>query len=460
MAKCDLSIELDDPSGVVGGGGKISGVVRVLATADVQCSGLEVNSVWKTHGRGNVATGTAGSSTLFEGKWQAGDQNEYRFELPVANWPPTYHGFHLNVDHYVEARAKVPWSFDPKASVAFVMQPTCGAEGLPEAKAAQVNKIVAWIITITVLSVFAGVGFAVLRNFGVFGYVFMLVPVAGVVYWLVRKVLPQWVLGAVECSLASDVVAPGDAVTGELVVEPRKNVSIGAVSINLTAAERCVSGSGSNQTTHRHTVFDESISLGDATTFRAGQTYRFPISFSLPADAAYTISLTNNELMWTADARIDIPRWPDWTKSMRIRVVPTGKPIERASESSGPTNVIPPEPEPSGGEITFAETARHVFAVRDDRSQVEMLVEAVTGMAFDIEAEIERRLLYAGDEDPHVYKNGFAVWAKVPDPPLPLVLYVPHDLGDEFEQAGRGLWRGKGSIVGWDSLHGRLQIKL
>ncbi|MGB7327718.1 MAG: hypothetical protein WBD31_22765, partial [Rubripirellula sp.] len=59
-----------------------------------------------------------------------------------------------------------------------------------------------------------------------------------------------------------------------------------------------------------------------------------------------------------------------------------------------------------------------------------------------------------------VYKVGFAVWARYPEPPLPLVLYVPHHLGDEFEQSGRGLWRGRGTIVGWDGLHGRLQIKL
>ena len=41
-----------------------------------------------------------------------------------------------------------------------------------------------------------------------------------------------------------------------------------------------------------------------------------------------------------------------------------------------------------------------------------------------------------------------------------MVLYVPHELADEFEQLGRDAWRGRGTIVGWDSLHGRLQVKL
>ena len=111
-------------------------------------------------------------------------------------------------------------------------------------------------------------------------------------------------------------------------------------------------------------------------------------------------------------------------------------------------------------QITFSETAHHVWSVREDRSQVEGLAEAITGLSFDLEAEIERRLLYAGEDDPHVFKDGYAVWARYPDPPLPLVLYVPHELADEFEQIGRDVWRGRGTIVGWDALHGRLQIKL
>ena len=31
-----------------------------------------------------------------------------------------------------------------------------------------------------------------------------------------------------------------------------------------------------------------------------------------------------------------------------------------------------------------------------------------------------------------------------------MVLYVPHELADEFEQTGRELWHGRGTIVGWD----------
>ena len=121
MAKCDLSIELDDPKSVHPGGGKITGVVRVDVDKNVSTKGLIVSSGWETHGRGNVASGEFDSKTLFTGDWHAGDKLEYRFELPIGDWPPSYHGNYLNIDHCVKVRAKIPWGFDPKATQVFLM---------------------------------------------------------------------------------------------------------------------------------------------------------------------------------------------------------------------------------------------------------------------------------------------------------------------------------------------------
>ncbi|TWU57207.1 sporulation protein [Rubripirellula reticaptiva] len=468
MSKCDLSIELDHPNAIIDGGSKITGVVRARTNADVNCKSLEVKSVWKTHGRGNVATGQAGSITLFEGQWQAGENNEYRFELPVANWPPTYHGFHLNIDHSVEARVKVPWAFDPKASASFVMRPTNDLGATAAKKTLVVNGKLMQIIGLFIGVIFVVIGSAVARNFGVFGLIFLLVPIGLLVLWIVKHVMPKWVLGEVECELASSTCRPGETVTGEIVVRPRKNVSINGITAELRGREQCISGSGSNQKTHVHVFYEDPKTLTETTTLTGGQANRFPIEITLPADAAVTVSLNHNELIWSTNLRIDIPRWPDWTKELPITVMPSEKrnrdsvtsPSTVKTETPGPTQTAATASAANEGEITFAETARHLMAVRDDRQQVEMLAEAVTGMSFDIEAEVERRLLYAGDDDPHVYKDGFAVWARYSEPSLPLVLYVPHHLGDEFEQSGRGLWRGRGTIVGWDGLHGRLQIKL
>lgn len=493
MAKCDLSIELDRPDATYGGGGTITGVVRVEADADVKCTGLEVQTGWRTHGRGNIASGTAGVTTLFSGNWTAGETVEYRFELPVAHWPPTYHGHYLNVDHFVDARAKIPWGFDPKASAPFLMRPTCKGEAAAVPKATtQMSGVVGAIVGFMVI------GFAIaflvgLAVAGPFSLIFLLFPLAGAVYWFFRKFLPRWVLGEVVGSFPVEMISPGELAQGELTIQPKKSVSINGITLLFQAREQCVSGSGSNRKTHRHTLFEKTEVLQGATTLKAGVLHRFPMSLTLPGDAPYSLDLDDNDLIWSATLRVDIPRWPDWVNEIPLTVVPTGKaPADDGSPGrpgaasvSTPRGTVasrdagdlkgtqweeqgsrdPAEAESVAQEsaeegVTFAETVSHLWSFREQRDQIGMLVEAVTGLTFNLEAVVERRLLYSGDDDPHVYPDGYAVWAHFPEPPLPMVLYVPHELADEFEQIGRDVWRGRGMIVGWDKRHARLQVKL
>jgi SpoOM protein len=446
MAKCDLSIELDDPQAVYPGGGTIKGVVRVTVDANVKCSGLVVTSNWKTHGRGNVASEEFGEVTLFAGEWRAGEKSEYRFELPIGNWPPSYHGHYLNIDHYIDARVKIPWAFDPKASHPFQMRPTCGVEGVTSpTRVVQANVFVKFIFVIVLMGMLIG-GLAVIALAGVVGLFFLLLPLGGFGYWFLRHFLPKYALGDVQCDFGSAQASPGESVTGELLIRPRKAISIGGVSLSFEAREECVSGSGSSRTTHRHTLFEQSHVLQGAIQLTPGNEHRFPFQVELPQDAPYSVDLDDNDLIWSATLRVDIPRWPDWVK------VALPRPTQ-------PTPLVSAPPV-SSAEITFQETAQHLDAVRGNRQQLEALVEAVSGLTFDIEAIVERRLLYSGEDDPHLYQGGYAVWAHFPDPELPLVLYVPRDWGDEFEQMNQGICRGRGTVVGWDHLHDRLQVKL
>ncbi len=460
MAKCDLTIELDDPDRLYAGGETISGVVRVQVDADVNCNGLEVKSVWRTHGRGNVATGDCDSATLYTGRWTAGESAEYRFELAIADWPPSYHGHYLNVDHYIDARAKIPWGLDPKASALFTMRPACGPEDAKVLrKVTEIPGIVGCLIGIAVIGFFIPFVF-MLASLGSFAFLFALVPLIGGVFWFLRWFLPKYLLGEVNYRIGAEHAVPGDSVDGELIIRPRKNVSINGITLTFQAREQCVSGSGSNRTTHKHVLFEREEILQEATTLSAGQEHQFPFSVALPADAPYSIDLDDNDLIWSTICRVDIPRWPDWKQELPLSVVPSGQP---AAEQPGVAAAAPleaPALEPSSTELTFDETAGHLWSLRNDRSQRAALVEAVTGLSFEIAAIVERRLLYSGDDDPHVYQDGYAVWAHYPDPQIPLVLYVPHDLADEFEQLDAGQWRGRGTVVGWDSLHERLQVKI
>ncbi len=481
MAKCDLSIELDDPNGIHHGGGKITGTVHVNATGDVRCKALEVKSIWRTHGRGNVDQGVIDRATVFQGEWVANERQSYRFELKIGDWPPTYHGNYLSVDHYVEATADIPWAFDPKTRRSFSMSPTCGPDGATAQRETAGSALAGKIFGSVFIVVFVGI--FLLTPVGWIGLPFLFLISFGI--WLFRSFLPKRALGTVECSLTEDNVHPGGKLSGTLQFTPRKALKINGVTMNFHATEKCVSGSGSNRKTHTHSVFKKTEILEPQTTLPANQSCKYDFEIDVPDDTPYSMDLKDNDLIVGVDLRIDIPRWPDWTRKFPLLVVPSAEPIDAqllggtnqptANElqfdgASGREMPLPSTPADSlappvgstqlPNELTFTETASHLWPLRNDRDQIEVLVDAVTGLTFMLEAIVERRLLYSGDDDPHVYPDGYAVWAHFIDPPLPMVLYVPHDLADEFEAIGRDPWKGKGTVVGWDHQHRRLQVKL
>ena len=306
-------------------------------------------------------------------------------------------------------------------------------------------------------------GFAVVASFKWLAIPLAIAPLAAVGYWFVRKWLPKYILGEVYCEITEPHVRAGDRLRGELVLTPRRSVAINGITLKIEAREQVISGSGSNQTTHRHLFFERTLDLVETTTLKAGETVGHAIDFQVPDDAPYSLDLPANRLIWNVNLRIDIPKWPDWTKSIDFFVIPSGD--VAASETTAPAadavQLSESQPvESLGGGVTFDETINLLWLVRGDRQQRGQLVEAVTGMTFPVTAIIERRLLYGGDNDSNVFPDGHSVWARFPDPELPLVLFVPHDMGDEFEQMGSQKWTGRATVVGWDNDHGRLQLSL
>src|SRR6056297_940080 len=461
MPKCNLSIQLDEPDRVYTTGEKVKGVVRVDVDADVNCNGLGIKSGWKTHGRGNVSSGESETITAFSGTWKAGQQAEYPFALAVNDWPPTYHGHYLNVDHGIDARAKIPWGFDPKASAAYQVRISHAPETLSAAPQPPSIGAIGGCLTGLIVSAVVGV-VATLFVMNLVFTIFVFVALAAVgILLVVRYVMPKMVLGDVSLELDSDRVHPGETLKGRLSMSPRKSAQINAITAELHGEEYCVSGSGSNRKTHRHELFKATETLQSSLRLQPGRDQSIALKIQIPATEAYSFDLGDNEIRWTAKVRIDIPRWPDWYQTIKLSVVPAADTADDHSAVVGnAAGTASPMAEDAAADITFAETAEHLFALRGDRDRVEVLTAAVTGLTFPIEAFVERRLLYAGDDAAHLDKDGYAVWAHYTEPALPMVLYVPRDMADDFEQVGRDLWRGSGTIVGWDSEHRRLQIKL
>ena len=208
MAACNLTIQLDEPKKIRVGGEVVSGTVTVRCDKAVTCKGLEVATRWSTHGQGNIDSGVGEETIAFQGAWQAGQEYKYPFKLKAADWPPTYYGTFINVSHSVDARAKLAWATDPKASAEFpVVVTTSPADVQPSRK--QVASGCGWI-GIIIFVIFA-ILFAV-----AFWWLIPIIAMVVAAAWFFKSFLPKQLTGSIETKLEPRRVKPGDVVRGHL----------------------------------------------------------------------------------------------------------------------------------------------------------------------------------------------------------------------------------------------------
>ncbi|MEM6363665.1 MAG: sporulation protein [Planctomycetota bacterium] len=487
MAKCDLRIELDDidpQQHVFTGDETVRGRVWVQTSAPVQCRGLKVATRYRTHGRGNVQTGDADSKIVFSGQWDEGQTLSYPFELTVGRWPPTYHGHYLNVDHFVEADADIPWAFDPKASCQIFLRPVTSSSSKPPAPKKQASSKG----MIAVIGSFLIVALTVVLIVGALIPILILSVVVGLpvgLFALFLKTAPKRVLGETTLVWDADRKSPGDTIDGTIKVTPRKPAKILGVSLQLKGTEKVISGSGSNRTTHRHDFFDQTIPLAPESTLAAGQTHRFPISFALPDDLPYSITLKDNELLYTLEARIGIARWPDWKQKAMPEILPLPSQDEGQSRRSDQT--VPavrdrdyvvsnassvtaaadqsfaetPIEDSSNASVSFAEVMRLVQLAGNDVDQIDTILAALAEITLPATFDADRRLLYAGDEAQFLRGDEHAWWglSRHTNPPVRLTIYVDGATSHSWTTDQRENVSGDVVFVGYDSKDDRVRLR-
>ncbi|HID74651.1 MAG TPA: hypothetical protein EYP56_01490, partial [Planctomycetaceae bacterium] len=323
MSKCDLEIFFDRRDRTYRPGDLVRGTVSVEVNKDVHCDGLVLETYWQTHGRGNTATGSKPSMVLFRGDWAAGTRHEYPFQFTAPDGPPTYHGHYLNIDHYVHVRAQIPWALDPKCKEDYLLLPGSRPYGnLPQSDKPR---------NLTALAGTLGVPLGVLIL--IVGLLFfpcglLLVPVALIAIFLgLRKKLAEKKLGRVELQCKAPTVSPGGAVPLRLRFTPRKRCRLNGITAKLTAVERCVSGSGTNRTTHVHRLYQKTMALVDECQLAAKEPVEAEVAVPIPETAAYSFSAPDNELRWELEVRIDIPLWPDWVDKRTLIVRPVAEAV-------------------------------------------------------------------------------------------------------------------------------------
>jgi hypothetical protein len=378
-----LTVALDDPGRPCIGGEKVRGSVVVRADQAVTCRGLEVTSCWATHGSGNIDRGEIDHATLFQGAWDEGREYRYPFELDTAAWPPTYYGRLLNVGQFVEARAKLSWATDPKATVEIPVVVTAAPDNLTPVTKSRSPSVLGWVVGL-VLGLLLLVPLLMLLGMMIV-FVLPLLAIGGAVTWFVWSYLPSRLTGRVECEVAPLRVAAGGTINVSLKFTPRRSLTINGITWKVTATERCEAGSGSNRKTHTHIAFQHSRRLAEPGLLEAGlqkvYAFEFPVSLTAPP----SLKFNDNELRWDAEVRIDMPGWPDWVKAFKLAVAPAANLPERS-----PTVAENPPPTPSPrSDLTFDEVAKLIVALAADPGRRRLVVEKISGQSFDITLDLD-----------------------------------------------------------------------
>jgi hypothetical protein len=350
MSRCSLSIEVDRLDRVYRIGDAITAKVRVDVDKAVTCDGLELALTWHTHGRGNRDQEKVDSIIAFRGEWQPGTY-EYSHTFSLNSRPLTYHGDLVNIDWYIKASADIPWAIDPREELDFVLlrnerEYHDTADSVVEAeldrfgrvqvantRTTHVNTydlstpqgmlISAVIVGVFLLIASLFVGFSIYNDLNIpgllFGTAFLFIT-ARIAWMLSKNFFASKKFSSIDFMIEQDVLSPGARCDAILTFIPKEDIDIEGMSAKIKAKESATSGSGTNRTTHTETIYEHPIAIRHSPRARKGIEVEERMTIMIPNDAAPSFRSSNNSVTWSVEAEIEIPKWPDWKKSINLTI--------------------------------------------------------------------------------------------------------------------------------------------
>ncbi len=488
MSKCDIQITFDKPDRTYRGGDTVTGEVHIKVNKDIRCNGILLTYYWKTHGRGNTDSGEKHEYRLSEMvPLQSGEELLLPFEIQAETWPLTYRGHYINVDHYVKVAVDVPWAIDPKHEEEFILlagQRPAEITGDRseviefEQKKAEVNGFAKGCLYafLAIIVVMFSVAFVFLIP------VFLL---AGGIYWAWKKAIASRV-GNVEFTVPHVVVASGEQIPVALNFTPKKSFMINGITAKLVAEESATSGSGTNATTHRHTLHEETQILMPAGVLQGGIPVSESFQVTLPPIDAWSLKASSNTVSWRIETRIDIPRFPDWKKKTDLQMVPlefldsdTGTVKHDSSGNTSPdmthdkwstsdaTDLYANDDSSENRSVAGGEDVSPLLALVDEIKQAgrfgnerSEIVSAAAGHTYRIEIDIDRistTFGFSGNSRPH--RNGKTIIGTLSGTDQEVELFTVDSNNASVDRLSRGhSYQTRANVHTWDSLYDRLVL--
>ena len=216
----------------------------------------------------------------------------------------------------------------------------------------------------------------------------------------------------------------------------------------------------------------------------AGELISEEFSFAFPTTDAYSLELSDNKIHWTAEVRIDIPAFPDWSKTHPLQVIPatflkhvSNTPLQTSAvgdSSSTRTSTaavavpmvasVPSESDsyeaPEVSTDLFQLVQAIAAAPRHGNGRAE-IVERADGQIFDAVILVDRvtSLMGASASDPR-YEYGKSVTGTVDGTDQAIQIVTPESQNNEIDDLRRGdIWQTQILLVDWDSLYNRVNAR-
>ncbi|MDZ7292827.1 MAG: hypothetical protein ONB44_22905 [candidate division KSB1 bacterium] len=339
MSKCELSVVFDQPERMYKLGEPISGKVQVLPNTDFACRKITLVVGWRTHGRGNHASGGDDEMILAaEEKFRADEVKEFPFQFAARRGPLSYHGTYLNVEWYLRAQMDIPVAADVIKEEKFLLVPgetseeiLLGSEEQVQAEeSAETTRAFRERMTMAkILAVpFVVIGIIMIYTAGTHPLALAIsLAVTGFGAWqlfiMLRNKLAQQKLGKVEVEIEPKRVHAGKQVECKFLFRSQDLQRLNKITATLKGVERVASGSGDLKRTYTHTVYEATIEQTNASAVAAGNNKMLiNLPLQIPSTAPTTFYAPDNALVWSIRVQIDVPDWPDWVQEFPITVIP------------------------------------------------------------------------------------------------------------------------------------------
>ena len=339
----------------------ISGKVVLEADHDTTYSKVWITYQWRTHGRGNRDGGSEEKLTLAEEKtfFRAGECKEFPFHFIAPNGPVTYHGYLLNVDWYLTARAlSGPFGFfkseedfllqagDPTGAVVLGIK-DIPREELPDHPTGRSLASHGWLggNANTVRS--RGLGPKVVSWLGwLLAVLFVLISAILLEesfdwdsFWAFSVSIAALALlmGGVQALFANAYrrklklgevwvkptsVYGGSEVKCHLDLVAKRGFHLRSIKASISIHERITMTAGTATETKIHVLDEKTYSRPFNEDVTEGRWIAFDCALPVESDAPATFTSNNNALEWTVKMKAELRGWPAWQKTFPIVVLP------------------------------------------------------------------------------------------------------------------------------------------